>query len=119
MSLIYPRLANLRRRPPALGAGAGAGQYDGLQRSDETVIATDLPCNIQIDRTGRPPVTGVPGDPIGSPTYKFFFAGATVPAQDFILERDILEDELPRRYMVIAVEWQVIGTQVRAQLLEN
>lgn len=119
VNLIYPRVVTQRRRAASIGAGAGAGSYDGLQRSAETVVARNMPCNIQIDRTGSASPAKLPGDPIGDPTHRLFFPGSVVPSSATILERDVFEDEQGRRYQAIAVEWQVLATQVRAQLLET
>jgi hypothetical protein len=119
VNLIYPRVVSQRRRAASVGAGAGAGSYDGLQRSQETVVARNLPCNIQIDRTGRPSDAKLPGDPIGEPTHKLFFPASAAPTFSSILERDVFEDEIGRRFQAIAVEWQPLACQVRAQLLET
>lgn len=117
-NILYPHIVSLRRNneQPA----AGQSPYDGLQASAETVIAIGMVANVQIDRTGRPADAKLPGDAIGAPTCKIFLPGAWLggPSYGFIKINDILVDGLGLRYQVIVVEWQPIGTQVRAQVME-
>jgi hypothetical protein len=118
-NILYPHVATLRRNLEQPVAGQSA--YDGAQATAETVMAGPMAANFQIDRTGRPPDAKLPADPIGAPTMRVFFPGTWLggPAYGMIQPFDILVDGLGQRYQVIVVEWQPIGTQVRAQLLEN
>jgi hypothetical protein len=121
ISLLYPHRVAIRRN---LGQPvAGLSAYDGAQASAETVIASGVICNIQIDRTGRPPDAQLPADPIGAPTHKIFFPGALLggiaAANGFVHINDILVDDLGQRFQVIVTEWQPLALQVRAQLMET
>lgn len=119
VNLLYPHTVIVRRNleQPV----AGQSPYDGAQANAETVIAPAQECNIQIDRTGRPPDAKLPADPIGAPTHRIFFPGTWLggPAYGAIRINDVLVDGLGIRYQVIVTEWQPIGTQVRAQVLET
>lgn len=118
-NILYPHTVSLRRNNEQ--PVAGQSPYDGLQASAETVIQSAMVANLQIDRTGRPPDSKLPADPIGAPTMKIFFPGTWLggPGYGVIKINDVLVDGLGNRYQVIVVEWQPIGTQVRAQIMEN
>jgi hypothetical protein len=118
-NVLYPHQVSVRRNLEQPVAGQSA--YDGAQASAETVIFSSLSANIQIDRTGRPPDAKLPADPIGAPTCKIFFPGAWLggPGYGDIRINDVLVDGLGLRYQVIVTEWQLLATQVRAQVLET
>lgn len=118
-NLLYPHTVSQRRNEEQ--PTAGRSPYDGLQASAETVINSSLVCNIQIDRTGRPPDAKLPADPIGAPTHKIFFPGSWMGGPNYgdIRVRDVLVDGLGQRYQIIVTEWQPLALQVRAQLLET
>jgi hypothetical protein len=118
-NLLYPHIVSLRRNMEQPAGGQSA--YDGAQASAETVLIVGMAANVQIDRTGRPPDAKLPADPIGAPTHKIMFPAVSLggPGYGTIMNRDILVDGLGQRYQVIVVEWQYIGTQVRAQVMET
>lgn len=118
LDFLYPHRVDIRRNMEQPVAGRSA--YDGLQANAETVLASSIACNIQIDRTGRPSEAKLPGDPIGEPTMKIMFPGTWLGGPEYgaIQPRDVLVDGLGNRYQVIVNEWQLIGCQVRAQLLQ-
>lgn len=102
---------------PGNASQAGVSSYDVI--SDGPVVLTGIPASIQIDRTGHPSPALLPGDPIGLPTHRIMLPFSAVPAMGLIRERDVIVDNLARRFQVVVTEWTFIGTQVRAQLLEN
>jgi hypothetical protein len=118
-NFMYPHIVTVRRNMERPAAGQSA--YDGLQANAEVVIAGPMLANIQIDRTGRPSEAKLPGDPVGAPTMRIMFQAQTYggPAYGVIAPRDVIVDGLGNRYQVIVVEWQYLGTEVRAQLLET
>lgn len=118
VNILYPHVVSLRRNNEQ--PVAGQSPYDGLQSSNETVIQSGMAANIQIDRTGRPPDAKLPGDPIGAPTCKVFMPGAWLggPTYGVIKINDVLVDQMGLRYQVIVTEYQPIGLQIRAQVLE-
>lgn len=111
----YPRTIVFRR--PSQPVQAGPGAYSGLLPANETLIIANIPANIQIDRTGRPSEARLPADAIGNPTHKFFVPTALLYVGQ-IKERDVIVDEVGSRYQIVAIEWQTLGVQIRAQLLE-
>lgn len=116
-SFMYPRLINITR--PAQPVKAGANGYSGLLVTSETTILSNIPANIQIDRTGHHSAAGLPSDAIGEPTYKVFIGSGNGIAAGQIRGRDIITDDAGWRYQVVAVEWQPLAIQIRAQILEN
>jgi hypothetical protein len=121
INLLYPHRVDVRRNLEQPTPGRSA--YDGAQATAETTIVSGVICNIQIDRTGRPPDAKLPADPIGAPTHKVFFPGeafgGVASGYGFIQVRDTLVDGLGQRYQVIVTEYQPLALQVRAQLMET
>lgn len=112
-SFLYPSLIAISR--PNANTAVGTQPYGGLSASDETVIATGIAAHIQADRQGTRPETGLPGDAAGQSIWKIIFRGAKGLTQ----ERDVITDELGKRYQVIAADWGPLVTTCRCQILQT
>lgn len=114
MSFMYPRTVSISRSGPQ--AGEGKLGYGGETQADETPVAQDLPCNIELRTEGQRNATGLPGDGT-RPTYD-----ARIPrralANGQVLDRDILIDDLGQRYLVVANYWNSLGYALRIERLE-
>lgn len=98
---------------------AGEGGYSGSgQSSDLNLIASGLQASVQKYRVGRSTPANLPGD-AGAPAYNVVMPFSSVPTLGMIMERDILVDQLGRRFQVFAVEWSVLGFSAQCLLLEN
>ncbi|MDW3683104.1 hypothetical protein RA280_15365 [Cupriavidus sp. CV2] len=115
MSFIYPRTVAITR--PNAQTGVGAVGYGGLVASAETAVASALPASIQLDRTGRKPDAGLPGDAAGKTLWKVFIPAASA-AKGLIQARDVLKDDLGIRYQVTAPYWNSLGYALLVERLE-
>ncbi|MFO0906782.1 MAG: hypothetical protein U0835_00180 [Isosphaeraceae bacterium] len=113
MSFLYPRRAVISRQNR--NTTPGAQPYSGVKKANETVIAGGIPAHIQADRQGTAPVAGLAADAAGQSIWKVI---VKVPLGQ-VLERDIITDDLGKRYQVISADWGPLVTTCRCQLLET
>lgn len=113
MSFLYPRTVQISR--PNTDATLGAQPYSGLRSDNETVIASNVPAHIQIDRQNPASPTKLPSDPISLPAYKIIVK----VARGLVKRGDVITDDIGNRYQVISPDWGPLVTTCRAQLLET
>jgi hypothetical protein len=99
------------------GATAGEGTYSG-DPSDLQLIGSGLQGSVQKYRVGRSTPANLPSD-AGAPDYNIVMPFSSVPVLGQIRERDILVDQLGRRFQVFASEWTQLGYSAQCLLLEN
>lgn len=115
-NFIYPRIVAVRR-PGAQAQGGVQTTYAADRTSTETVIATGLPASIQFRREGTRGVVGLPGDG-ARPTWDVLIPpGAANPGQ--IMDRDIVIDDLGRRFQVLGDYSDSLGFKLRVERLES
>lgn len=114
-SFLYPRLIAVRRAPKQAGVGFQPA-YGGDTRAQETVIASDLRASIQLTREGQRNPVGLPADGT-RPTWDIFIPRADA-ADGLISDRDFVEDDLGRRFQVVADEVDSLGYCLRAEKME-
>ncbi|MCE9565842.1 MAG: hypothetical protein K8U57_27775 [Planctomycetes bacterium] len=112
MSFLFPNTISISRQNSS--AAVGSQPYGGVTRANETVIASGIAANVYVDRQGTSPVAKLPADAAGQSTWKIVFRGPKGLAQS----RDIITDELGRRFQVTAPDWGPLVTTCRAQILE-
>jgi hypothetical protein len=112
-SFLYPRTISITR--PNQNTAIGAQPYSGVLESNETIIKSGVPAHIQSDRQGTRPDAGLPADAAGQSIWKIIFK---VPL-GMVLERDIITDDLGKRYQVISADWGPLVTTCRCQLLQT
>lgn len=106
-------------RPVPAPASVGLQTYNGLAAGSETPVAKNLPANIQFDRTGRPPTTGLPGDTQGRGSWKVFIPLARAPKPGMIKKRDIITDDTGTRYQVTNPYWNSLGFAGRCEEMQT
>ena len=113
MSFIYPRTVSIRRQN--VQTTAGVQPYSGNLATNETVIAPGLAASIQEKRERSTPDAGLPSDAYARAGWSIF-----IPSSDrtLIRERDIVVDDIGKRYQVLAAYWNSLGYKVAADLLE-
>jgi hypothetical protein len=115
VSFLYPRVIAIRRPPPQSGVGFQAA-YAADTRAQETVIASGLRASIQLTREGQKNPVGLPGDGT-RPAWDIFIPRADA-ADGLIRDRDYIEDDLGRRFQVVADNPDSLGYAIRAEKVE-
>lgn len=105
MSFLYPRTIAVHR--PAAQSAAGAQSYGGQTLGSETVVVTGIAASIQLKREGKDNPVGLPGD-ASVPTHQCFIPLGAL-ANGTVRGRDIVIDDLARRYQVIDPYWDSLG----------
>ena len=112
---LFDRVISIRR--PTKPTTVGAIAYSGLLPTKEAVILTAIAASIQFQPKRERPLGGVPSDPTSTAQWHIFIpSGAAVAGQ--ILERDVVADDLGRRFAVFAAWPTALGFVLAAELLE-
>lgn len=111
MSFLYPRTISIKR--PSMPSTAGNVGYQGLGEARETLIASGIPASVQISSSGRNsnPV-GLPSDSPGPIKWTIMLPSSALPGLPLIMERDVIYDDLGRRFQVSAYEPTGIGAHI-------
>lgn len=117
MGFIYPRTVTLTRPQPRPGASTALPGYGGSSPDDEALNAQSMPASIQFSTTARGTGSQLPSDARAMVDFKILLPRKYSPL-NMITERDILTDELGKRYQVYAAYWSPMGYDLRATLLE-
>lgn len=112
-SFLYPRVISLSRQNR--NTSPGAQPYSGVNKANETPITSGIKARIQADRQGNAPVAGLAADAGGQSIWKIIFK---LPLGT-VTERDIITDDLGKRYQVISADWGPLVTTCRCQILET
>lgn len=96
-----------------LDTGKGAQAYSDL--TNETLIYSGIPADIQYKTITQKPLEGLPGDALSGSYYEIFF---TVP-RGTILLRDIITDQNGIRYAITSPYWTIFGYQVTANKTQS
>ena len=115
MSFLYPRLATFLR--PSGQQGVGALPYGGQTVFNEQPVAgaDNIRCSIQERREGTQGSL-TPGDGY-KPTWYVFVPRAAL-ANGTLQERDVMVDDLGKRFQVIAAYWDSLGYRLTIVSLE-
>lgn len=116
MSFIYPRTVAITR--PASDVAAGyQPNYSGLDPSNETPVASDLPASIQIKKERGKPDPDLPGDAAAKSFWTVFIPVGAAPL-GLIQTNDVITDDLGVRYQVTAPYWNSLGHALLVERLE-
>jgi hypothetical protein len=111
MSFLYPRTITIKRA--AAQTGVGAIGYGGAIAAEEQMLIEGIPASIQNTRLGRESKVGLPTD-VPQSIWKIFY---NVDAA-LVRERDIIYDDLGRRFRIIAANPHSLGYTSMCELLE-
>ena len=114
MPNLYPRTISVRRQ----GTAPQVGQvgFGGDAPVQETVIFTSLCASIQYSTIGRGNQANLPTDSRRS-TWLIMLPANSPATLGTITENDIIQDDVGKRYQVYAADYQVLGYNIRADLL--
>jgi hypothetical protein len=115
MSFLYPRVVAISR--PNTNDTAGDRGYSGVTKTNETLIVTGLPASIQLQSKGGRPDAQVPSDAYSMSKFAIMIPFAAA-ALGLITERDIVTDDLGKRYQVVGTYWNSLGHNLSCTLLE-
>jgi hypothetical protein len=113
---LYDRIVSIRR--PVKPAAVGALGYSGLLPANETVIFTGLPASIQFQPKRDRPLGGVPSDASSTADWRIFLPVGIAAAAGQIVERDVVADDLGRRFQIYGAWPTSLGWMISAMLLE-
>jgi len=124
-SFVYPRTVDIHRSETVAGGSPNIGLvgYSGMAQGvggtlGETVIATGIPCSIQMKGMGRVKGQGLlPGDAPGPGQWAIYMPANAI-IKDTIKDRDILVDDQGYRYQMSMTEWAPLGYQLIGIRLE-
>lgn len=112
---IYNRVIAIRR--PQTNETPGDQGYSGTQEANESVILSGLPASIQFAGAGGEPLGGTPSDASKRGNYRIMIP-ASAASIGSITERDIVVDDLGKRYEVFATWPDSLGYNLHTELLE-
>lgn len=115
-SFIYPRTVSITRPGSQGGAGLQTG-YLADQKASETPVVSGLDASIQLRREGTANPTGLPGDG-KSPLWDVLIPLGQLAA-GVVQDRDLVYDDLGRKFQVVADYWDSLGANFRVQRLEK
>lgn len=127
MALIYNRRITVRR--PRIGSAERPGRlpdvglqddYSGVNQGDdfnESVVARDLPANIQYVGQARAKGAELPADTQNRTNWDIYLP-PKVSRLGLVKVRDVVVDELGNRYQVTAPDWGALGYRLRTELEE-
>lgn len=114
-NFIWPHTIAITRAPAQSGVGAVA--YGGGVQSNEVTVLSGLPASIQrIKGSGKNSV-GLPAD-VSLSRWRIFTPPRAGVSAGAVRERDVVTDELGRRYAVVVAYWNSLGLSLEAELLE-
>ncbi|WGS53576.1 hypothetical protein LFL96_21195 [Paraburkholderia sp. D15] len=116
MSFIYPRTISITR--PAQDTAVGySSSYSGVQPSNETPVASDLPASIQLKKERGKPDPNLPADAAAKTFWTVFIPLGSAPL-GLIRTNDIVTDDIGNRYQITGAYWNSLGYAALAELLE-
>ncbi len=118
MGFLYPRTVSVRRQNPI--AGVGSVPYFGETPANESNVAKgqNLPATIQFKKARGAHREGLPADAPGRTEWRIMIRASAAPL-GLIAERDIIVDDLGKRYVVIAAYWNSLGYALDTELLQT
>jgi hypothetical protein len=116
---IYPRAIAITRPNPDTDTNAGAGiqDYSGVTEANESNVVSGLPASIQQISDPAGPEGKTPTDAPNRTVWRILIPAASA-ALGLMTERDVVTDDLGKRYVVIAAYWNSLGYRLRCELLE-
>lgn len=116
MSFLYPRTISISRQSAL--SGIGAQPYQALNIANETILFSGIAASIQSSSEIKIAFANLPGDTAGTPDYFIFISAQILPINS-INNRDIITDDLNKRYQVTDNYWDSLGYRCKCELLQN
>lgn len=108
---LYARVLTFKR--PAAEPASGAVAYQGVNEASETTIASGIRANVEISSSGRNSASGgLPGDSPGPIKWTIALPPNVAPTLPLIMERDVIYDDLGRRFQVSGYEPTAVGARI-------
>lgn len=115
---MYPRTIAVTRPSAPTGVGY-TGTYSGELKSTETPVVSGIAANVQAKTTmGRIIAGALPSAAPGPIVWRVFIARGVV-ADGVIKDRDIITDDLGRRFQIEAAYVNSMGWNIACILLET
>lgn len=116
MSFIYPRTIAITRPVPI--AAAGDVGYSGASADSETPIASGIPCSIQFKKPSGGLAAHLPADVVAKSMWVVFIPLGAAISLGAVNDRDLVTDDLGKRYQVAADYWNSLGYALVCERLE-
>lgn len=114
MSFVYPRTIAIHR--PGAQTGEGKLGYGGATQAAETLVVAGIAASIQLRREGQRSPVGLPGD-AARPSWDVFTRRGALE-DGLVKDRDIVVDDLGRRFLVLGDYIDSMGGKYRVERLE-
>jgi hypothetical protein len=95
----------------------GKQPYQGVRADTEAPTLFEVPASIQYSATGRAKGADLPSDTPSLTVWRIMTPRGLLE-RNAITERDVVIDELGRRFQVNAAYWTSLGYSMRATLLQ-
>lgn len=112
---MYERVIAIHR--PIIPNQVGPIGYQGLLPSQEVVIFTGIPATIQYQLRRNPPLPRVPADAFSSALWHMWIPLGYIIDGD-VTERDIVVDDLARRFQLFGAWPNQMGQMLAGELLQ-
>lgn len=117
MSFLYPRTISVRRPAQTGGVGIVAG-YVAQTAAAETVVASAVAASIQAKAAGSHNPADLPADSKGVASWKIFTPRGAL-ADGVVLNRDVIADDLGRRFQIVAAYTHPLGGCFLCEQMES
>ena len=114
-SFLYPRTVSINRTSVAsTGAAQGTVGYQGETLPQETQLVSGIPATISIGGSRGTGFGELPADSPNPVRWTVILPSWVMPTLPLIQERDIIYDDLGRRFQVLAFEPNMLGATIDA-----
>lgn len=117
MSFLYPRTITVKRPAQTCGVGVIDG-YVAQAPADETIVATEIPASIQAKAAGYRNPAGLPSDSRALTTWRVLTPHGLL-ADGLVQNRDVIVDDLGRRFQVVAAYTAPLGACFLCEQMES
>ena len=116
--LVVDSSGNVLTVPVDATPAAGLADYQHRDADAETLVASNVPASIQLQRLGNRPLEMLPADTPGKPTWYVFIPLNALP-QGAVRTDDTIVDDLGVRYQVAGPYWDSLGHKLLVQILRT
>jgi hypothetical protein len=117
VSFLYPRTISITRMNQIATVGV-VDDYAGESEQGETTIYSGLPANIAQNRQRTAMEAGVPQDATSRTGWAINIPLASSPPAGSIVERDIVVDDIGKRYIINGAGYTSLGWRLVTELMK-